>query len=92
MDSTLTLVLQNEHKPAAQLQSQLLWRLRQYLEQLLQAGSFGVVMAAVLQDLKPGLHISRLSRDAFVCFFQFAKLTTAFVRIQQVCCSSCCCS
>ena len=92
MDSTVTLVLQNEHKPAAQLQSQLLWRLRQYLEQLLQAGSFGVVMAAVLQDLKPGLHISRLSRDAFVCFFQFAKLTTGFVRIQQVCCSSCCCS
>ncbi|KAA6419916.1 MAG: hypothetical protein FRX49_10106 [Trebouxia sp. A1-2] len=73
----------NEHKPAAQLQSQLLWRLRQYLEQLLQAGSFGVVMAAVLQDLKPGLHISRLSRDAFVCFFRFAKLATAFVRIQQ---------
>ncbi|KAL0032107.1 hypothetical protein WJX77_005423 [Trebouxia sp. C0004] len=73
----------NEHKPAAQLQSQLVWRLRQYLEQLLEAGSFGVVMAAVLQDLKPGLHISRLSRDAFVCFFRFAKLATAFVRIQQ---------
>lgn len=41
-------------------------------------------MAAVLQDLKPGLHISRLSRENFVCFFRLANLATAYVRIQQV--------
>ena len=50
--------VQVEEKPLAQLQSQLLWKLRQYMEQLLQAGSLGTVMAAVLQDLKAGLHIS----------------------------------
>ena len=76
--------LQVEGRPAAQVQSQLLWKLRQYLDQLLQAGSLGVVMQAVLQDLKAGLHISRLSRDDFVCFFRLAQLTTAYVRIQQV--------
>ena len=81
--------VQVEKKPLAQLQSQLLWKLRQYMEQLLQAGSLGTVMAAVLQDLKAGLHISRLSRDDFVCFFRFAQLATAFVRTQQVsCCRS----
>ena len=76
--------VQVEERPLAQLQLRLLWKLRQYLEQLLQAGSFGTVMAAVLQDLKAGLHISRLSRDDFVCFFRLAKLATAFVRTQQV--------
>ncbi|KAL3161372.1 hypothetical protein ABBQ32_010265 [Trebouxia sp. C0010 RCD-2024] len=74
---------QVEGRPAAQVQAQLLWKLRQYLEQLLQAGSLGVVMQAVLQDLKAGLHISRLSRDHFVCFFRLAQLATAYVRIQQ---------
>ena len=76
--------VQVEEKPLVQLQSQLLWKLHQYMEQLLQAGSLGTVMAAVLQDLKAGLHISRLSRDDFVCFFRLAQLATAFVRIQQV--------
>lgn len=71
-------------RPPAQLQAQLLWKLRQYLDQLLQAGSFGVVMQSVVQDLKAGLHISRLSRDDFVCFFRLAQLATAYVRIQQV--------
>ena len=68
----------------AQLQAQLLWKLRQYLDQLLQAGSFSTVMASVLQDLKPGLHISRLTREDFLCFFRLSNLATAYVRIQQV--------
>ena len=76
--------VQVEEKPLVQLQSQLLWKLRQYMEQLLQAGSLSTVMAAVLQDLKAGLHISRLSRADFVCFFRLAQLATAFVIIQQV--------
>ena len=76
--------LQVEEPPMGQLQAQLLWKLRQYLDQLLQAGSFSTVMASVLQDLKPGLHISRLTREDFLCFFRLANLGTAYVRTQQV--------
>lgn len=76
--------LQAEEPQMGQLQAQLLWKLRQYLDQLLQAGSFSTVMASVLQDLKPGLHISRLTREDFLCFFRLANLGTAYVRTQQV--------
>ena len=86
------LCLQVGGRPQAQLQLQLLWKLRQYLDQLLQAGSFGVVMSSVMQELKAGLHISRLSREDFVCFFRLAQLATAYVRIRQVCSLSADCS
>ena len=76
--------LQGVEQATGVMQGQLLWKLRQYMDQLLQAGSFSTVMASVLQDLKPGLHISRLTREDFLCFFRLARLGTAYVRLQQV--------
>lgn len=58
-------------------------KLRGYLEQLLE-GSYGLLMGTVRKLLEPGLGISRLDRDDFLRFINFAKLCTSFVRQKEV--------
>uniref|UniRef100_A0A7S3VNX6 Timeless N-terminal domain-containing protein n=1 Tax=Dunaliella tertiolecta TaxID=3047 RepID=A0A7S3VNX6_DUNTE len=69
---------------SSQLGPALMWRLRQWTDELCNGDGYNALMKVLMKEAEPGIGISRLAAPDFARLMRVARFFTAYARVKQV--------